>query len=117
MDDDRWDQLKENIKKKFEVEEETTEDLIMETGDGPIKQGEQNILIVTTPMGKMKLTREIRPRVLDKKFHYTHRAGDTARIEYKFSETEKTYKLKIYKWDEDEEEWDELKEDSLDGLI
>jgi len=117
MDNDRWVQLKENIKKKFQVEEETTEDLIMETGGGPVKQGERNILIVETPVGKIKLAREIRPLVLDKKFLYTHRAGDTARTEYTFSETEKTYKLKIYKWDEDEEEWDELKEDSLAGLV
>ena len=117
MDNDRWEQLKENIRRKFKVLEEKTEDLIMDTADGEIKQGEQEILDVMTPVGKIRLAREVRPRVLEKKYRYSHRAGDSAQTEYKFSKTEKTYKLKIYKWDEDEEEWEELKEDSLDGLM
>jgi hypothetical protein len=117
MNDERWEQLKENLKGKFDYEDETFEDLEMDTGEGRVKQGEKEILIVTTPVGKMRLVRESRPRVLEKKFHYSHRQGSAAQTEYKFSDTEKTHKLRVYKWDDKEDSWKELGEDSLAGFI
>ncbi|MBI2607944.1 MAG: hypothetical protein HYW51_03920 [Candidatus Doudnabacteria bacterium] len=108
MDNDRWEQLKENVKSKFRVLEEKTEDLIVETADGAVKQGLVEYLVVETPMGRMKLTRESKPVVLDKKFHYSHRAGQAARTEYKFSDSEFSHKLKVYKWSEDDDEWQEI---------
>lgn len=108
MDIDRWEQIRENIKAKFQVNEEGTEDLIMNTQDGPVKQGTAEFLIVQTAMGKIKLTFEKRPVVLDKKFIYSHRAGQSARTEYEFSDKEFSYKLKAYKWDDLEESWEEI---------
>lgn len=108
MDDARWEQFKEHLKSKFKVESETTEDLLHDTQDGEIVAGVCEILIVQTPMGKMKVVRENRPVVLDKKFIYSHRAGQAARTEYKFSDSEFSHKLKIYKWDNDEEAWKEI---------
>ncbi|HYE21986.1 MAG TPA: hypothetical protein VD998_00160 [Verrucomicrobiae bacterium] len=108
MDIDRWEQIKENIRGKFEVEEEGTEDLMMETKDGLIKSGTAEFLVVKTPMGRIKLTFEKRPVVLDKKFIYSHRAGQSARTEYEFSDKEFSYKLKAYQWDDIEEEWKEI---------
>ncbi|MBX4187669.1 MAG: hypothetical protein KW793_00850 [Candidatus Doudnabacteria bacterium] len=108
MDIDRWSQIKENIKKQFSVEEEGTEDLMMNTGEGPVKQGTTEFLIVQTPMGKIKLACDKKPMVLDKKFVYSHRAGQAARTEYEFSETEFSLKLRAYKWNDLEEIWDEI---------
>jgi hypothetical protein len=108
MDIDRWEQLKENIKSKFQIVDEGTEDLEMETRDGLIKQGTADFLVAQTPLGKVKLAFETRPLVLDKKLHYSHRAGQAAQAEYTFSETEHTYKLKAYKWNDLEERWDEI---------
>lgn len=108
MDIDRWEQTKENIRSKFQVTEEGTEDLTMETQDGIVKQGTAEFLIVKTPMGQIKLVLEKRPVVLDKKFIYSHRAGQAARTEYEFSDTEFSYKLKAYKYDDDNEEWKEI---------
>ena len=108
MQDEKWEQLREHLKSKFRVESETLEDLVMETQDGLVKQGVAEVLIVETPMGKMKVARENRPVVLDKKFIYSHRAGQAGRTEYQFSDTEFSHKLKIYKWDDDEDEWSEI---------
>ncbi len=108
MDIDKWEQLKEELKRKFEIMSARTEDLIMDTQDGPVKQGTAEVLEISTPLGRVKLAYETRPLVLDKKFIYSHRAGQAARTEYEFSETEKTYKLKAYKWDDDNEEWKEI---------
>jgi hypothetical protein len=108
MDIDRWDQIKENIKKRFDVVSETTEDLIVHTQEGEIKNGTADVLVVETPMGRMKLAFESRPVVLDKKFIYSHRGGTAARTEYEFSDKEFTHKLKAYKWDDLDEDWKEI---------
>jgi hypothetical protein len=108
MDVDRWEQIKENIKNKFTVLEEGTEDLTVTTADGEVPSGKSEFLIAQTPMGKIKLAFESRPVVTDKKFIYSHRAGQAARTEYQFSDTEFSHKIKAYKWDEDNDEWKEI---------
>jgi hypothetical protein len=108
MDTDRWDEIKENIKNKFEILDEGTEDLIVTTGEGEIKNGNAEFLIAQTPIGKVKLVFESRPVVTDKKFIYSHRAGQAARTEYEFSDTETTHKVRAYKWDDDNDDWKEI---------
>ncbi len=108
MDIDRWEQIRENIRNKFKVLEEGTEDLTVGTADGDIKSGIAEFLVAETPMGKIKLSFESRPVVLDKKFISSHRAGQAARTEYTFSETEKTHKIKAYKWNDDNDERNEI---------
>ena len=80
----------------------------METGDGPVVTGKVEVLIFFTPIGKVKLTRESKPVVLDKKEFYSHQQGKAARIEYKFSDTEFSHKIKAYKWDDDNDNWKEI---------
>lgn len=108
MDIDKWEQLKEEIGRKFKVLEHKTEDLIVHTQDGEIKNGTADVLILETPMGQVKLSFETRPVVMDKKFIFSHRAGQAARTEYEYSDTEKSYKLRAYKWDDLNEEWKEI---------
>ncbi len=108
MQDDKWEALKEELKRKFKVEDEHFEDLLVETGDGPVKQGKTEVLIFDSPIGKIKLTRESKPVVTDKKFIYSHRAGQAARTEYEFSDTEFTHKIVAYKWDDYNDEWKEM---------
>jgi len=108
MQNDQWEVLKENIKSKFKFESESVEDILAETSDGLVKQGFAEILIFEGPLGRMKLVRENRPVVLDKKFIYSHRAGQAARTEYKFSDTEFSHKLKAFKWSDDDDEWKEI---------
>ncbi|MDP2933306.1 MAG: hypothetical protein Q8N81_04205 [bacterium] len=114
---DRWEQLKENIKRRFKVLEESAGDLIVGTADGDIKQGEREVLEVQTPVGKIRLLCEIRPVVLEKKLHYSHRQGQSSQAEYKFSETEKTCKLRLLRWNELEDDWQEIDEQNLSGMI
>ncbi len=108
MQDDKWEGLKEELKRKFVVEDEHFEDLIMDTQDGPVKQGEAEVIIMTTPMGKIRMVRESRPVVLDKKVFYSHQQGKSGRTEYKFSATEKSHKLKVYTWSDDLDDWFEI---------
>ena len=117
MNDERWEQLKSRLKQQFTIEDSGTEDLVMETADGPVRQGTIEFFVVITPMGKIKLAREERPMVLEKKFHYTHRQGSASQTEYKFSDTEKTHKLKIYKWDDVADEWKEMNPENFSNFL
>jgi hypothetical protein len=124
MQDDRWNQLIALAKKNFKNVSLEAEDLIASTPDGPQKQGTpqyqsqapvrgtQDVLIFESPLGHFKLVRENRPAVLEKKEFYTHRAGQSARTEYKLSETEFSHKLRVYK-EAGFEEWDEITLDKL----
>ena len=112
MTEDKWQQLVEMAQKHFQSVKLTTEDLFMETHDGPKKHGTQDVLVFDKGDERYKLVRENKPVVLEKKEHYSTRAGDTARTEYKFSETEFFYKLRVYK----EEEFDEWEEITLENL-
>ncbi len=90
-----------------------TEDIMVETEDGPQKRGAQDILIFTHPSGdRYKLVRENHPVVLEKKEHYSHRMGDTARTEYKFSQDQFSHKLRVFK-EVDFDEWEEITLDKL----
>jgi hypothetical protein len=108
MDSDRWEQIKESIKGRFEILDEGTEDLTVTTGEGEIKNGTADFLVAKTPMGKIKLAFESRPVVLGKKEFYSHQQGKGARVEYEFSDTEFSHKIKAYKWNDEEEEWTEI---------
>ena len=112
MQDEKWQDLVDTAKKHFKDVSLETEDLIMDSQDGPIKQGTQDILIFTNPSGTFKLVREKRPLVLEKKELFSHRAGQAAQNIYKFSESEVTHKLRVFK-EVDFDEWDEI---SLDRL-
>ncbi|MEJ0021513.1 MAG: hypothetical protein WDN47_02920 [Candidatus Doudnabacteria bacterium] len=108
MQDEKWEALKEELHRKFKVEDEHFEDLTMDSADGPVKQGKIEVLIFPTPMGKVKLTRESKPVVLSKREIYSHQQGKSARTEYTFSETEFSHKIKAYKWDDYNDEWKEI---------
>lgn len=108
MQIEKWQQLVDMAQKNFRNVKLATEDLIMDTQDGPIKQGTQDILEFEHADGKRyRLIRENKPVVLEKKDLYSHRAGQTAQSLYKFSETEFSHRLRVFK-EVDFDEWEEI---------
>lgn len=107
MTNERWEELVEGIKQKstnYTIRHEEWEVEYGEARDG----ASVDILEFTQPgAGKFKLVRENTPLVLEKKHHYSHRQGDTARTEYVLSDTELSHKLKVYKED-DYGDWQEI---------
>lgn len=107
MTDEKWEQLVELAKAQFRSVKVTTEPLFVTTADGDQQRGTKDILEFENPSGHFQLVRENHPVVLEKKEFYSHRAGDTARAEYKFSDTEFSHKLRVYKEDRNED-WQEV---------
>jgi hypothetical protein len=113
MTDDKWQELVELAQKHFKNAKLVHEDLIMETPDGPQKQGTQDVLEFSHPSGDhYKLVRENRPVVLEKKEMFSHRAGQSAQTQYKFSQTEFSHKLRVFK-EVDFDDWEEITLDKL----
>ena len=110
MSPERWEEIKNSVKKLFSVEEQGREDLFVETAEGRVKQGEAEFLIFQGSAlgGRIKLQLQKKPKIAGKKYFYSHRQGDAAQVEYKFSDTEMVYTFKAYKWDEDNDEWKEI---------
>jgi len=87
---EKWIEVKDKILKNFEVIDQKT--ITDEDGHG-IKE----IIEFQGPMGDIKLEFSIRDLILDKHTNYSNRIGSDVKIDYEYSDTEKTYKLKTYR--------------------
>lgn len=100
MQDEKWEYVKGMVKDNFEVEDEG-EDTIED-----IPRSKVEYLIFNGPLGKIKIELTTKPVVLDKKTLYSKRMGDTASVEYVYSDDEYTHSFKAYVWQNDE--WNEI---------
>jgi len=107
MNDDKWEEVRENIKSKFEVLNEETEDIIYEDPiTGKKKEiGEKEILEFSSPMGELRIEREKKLLVQDRKHHY-HKTRTDAVVQLVFSENEYGDKMKVFK--REGERWIEM---------
>ena len=101
MNDQRWEEVLRRLDKQFgglefdETEDEETH-TVLET------------VVWTSPVGRMKLARSTRPLVVDKKLHYSNRAGRESHVEYVYSKTETTSRVRLYRWSEAGNDWQEM---------
>ncbi|HET7903695.1 MAG TPA: hypothetical protein VFM17_03955 [Candidatus Eisenbacteria bacterium] len=101
MNDQRWEEVLRRLDKQFgdlefdEIEDEATRAVV----ESVVWKG---------PAGRMKLTRTTRPLILDSKRHFSNRAGAGSHVEYTFSKTEISSKVRLYKWSEPANDWEEL---------
>lgn len=114
MTDEKWQQLIDTAQKNFDEVSVQTEDLFIETGEGEVVAGNQDILEFTNARGHFRVVRENKPVLLEKKMHFSHRQTDAARTEYVFSDSEKSQKIIFYKEDLDGE-WQKI-DPSMLGL-
>ena len=99
MNLEKWGDIKEKIKSDFEVLDESVikdEERFEET----------ETIEFNGPMGKMKVQWITRPKVLDKKTHYSNRIGSSVSVDYVYSDDEVTHTFKVYK--AEGESWQEI---------
>ncbi|MDD5693137.1 MAG: hypothetical protein WC437_00645 [Patescibacteria group bacterium] len=108
MQDDKWGDLIDDLETKFGELNRKIQTSISEDDTGHEVKTTEEWVEFETPMGRMKLSRITRPMIIDKKFHYTHSAGGRGKVEYVMSDTEKTHKTKLYKWDDLKDDWQEV---------
>ena len=54
-----------------------------------------------------------KPVVLDKKTTYSRRIGSETKVDYVYSDEEKSHTLIAYKWDEDLGDWTEIEAENF----
>lgn len=113
MTDERWEEFTETAQDRFENVGITLEKLEDDKGF-PVENGTKNVVELTMPStgDRYQVVRENKPAVIDKKQHYSHRQGDTARTEYILSDTEFSHKVRVYK-ENDYGDWEEVRAESL----
>ena len=102
MSPDKWNNIIGQIQDNFEVEEHDHrhED---EMGGVDIE-----FIVFQGPLGRIKLEFVSKPVVLDKKTIYSNRIGSGTKVDYIYSDTEKSHKMIAYKWDEGGDRWVEM---------
>ena len=102
MTPERWEEIKEMAQKNFEVLANINEDI------PAIKDGKVESLVFIGPLGKIKLEMVIKPLVLEKRTHYSKRAGQETKVDYITSDTEKVRTLSAYRWEEASDSWEKI---------
>ena len=101
MNDERWEELVYKISLKSRSMEHN-----VDTQDEGRTKVETVLFDVGT--GAMKLERVSKPVVIDKKMRYSKRIGGDTSTEYVYSETDKSYRVTLYRWNADESAWEEV---------
>lgn len=102
MQDGKWADLIANVESKFEVLENSKYDL------DNIPNAFAEVLIFNGPLGKMKLERVTKPRVVGEKSFGGSKYGAASGVEKIYSEDEFVNVLKVYR--EVDGEWEEVDE-------
>ncbi len=101
MTEEKWLELTGKVKDSFEVIDQGEEDL----ADGP---GKVQYIIFNGPVGKMKLALTVKPVVLEEKAIGSRRIGSDKTIRREYSETEFVRTLKVFRYDEATDDWQEM---------
>lgn len=100
---ERWEEVKQLIKKQYEVSYEGTETL--ENSPGQVE-----VLEFVGPLGEMRVEYVTKPKTLNTKVYKSRRVGSEAREEVIYSNKEVVQYLKVYTCN-DQDEWQEVKSD------
>jgi len=100
MTDERWQELVGRLKDEQKVESETTEDL--EGRPGTVAR-----LIVSTPIGRVRLSRTSAPRMTNQKTFYSKRSTSTASVQAEYDESDIVHSFIVEK-DNGSGTWQEL---------
>jgi len=104
MQESRWERLYEMIHNKFGIEKESIEEIAIKEG----VRGKRETITFSTPKGKMRLERLIKPRVERVKSHYSRRTARGTYQEFQYSPTETVEVTKLYQWNQGTSTWKEI---------
>jgi len=107
---DKWLDIKSLIETKFEIEDQG--EYFSEEHGGT----KTEYLVFESQLGRVKLEFVVKPRVLDKKVSYSNRIGSDVMIDYEYSETDKMCQLFVYRYNDDNDEWQPLSSETFNFI-
>jgi len=102
MRPEKWQEIKDNVAQKFGIEDRETKAAEFEG------EADFEAIIFNSPVGKVKLEFISRPVVLDRKTIYSNRIGSDTKVEYIYSDTERSGSMKAFRWNDAENDWNEI---------
>ncbi|OGY48484.1 MAG: hypothetical protein A3J65_01170 [Candidatus Buchananbacteria bacterium RIFCSPHIGHO2_02_FULL_45_11b] len=112
MTDERWENIIDRIKDNFELTDRHAEDLPEKDG-----RGTAEIVEFIGPLGKMKLERTTQPLLLGKKTLGSKRIGSQTTVEYLYSDTETTHRFRVFRYDEVNDNWQEMAKEKSEMMF
>lgn len=109
MTPEKWTSTVNNIKDSFEVSDEGHATIDEEGGI------DISFIEFKGPIGKMRLEFITKPVILDKKTTYSKRIGSETQIDYVYSDDERSSQLLVYKWNENDNDWEEMETAMFDN--
>ncbi|MFA6512020.1 MAG: hypothetical protein WCV86_02795 [Patescibacteria group bacterium] len=106
MTDERWKEVAEKIRNAFPDHEYEKESIL--DGRGIIESFE-----FEGPAGMMKLERTKRPRIVGEKGMVAHRIGAESTIEKVYSDEDTVDFVTVYQWNDTQDTWVQMDDDSL----
>lgn len=108
----KWEKIIYQIEKRAKIIDSRTEEFdVDKLSNGQVVKGIKEIIEFMSPQGKMKVERIIKPRVIDKKVISSRRVGGKVIEDFIYSEDEKTETYKVYHWNKDVKDWEEVSYD------
>ena len=98
MNDEKWEQVATMIQEKFEISDH---------GKQELDPGKMEYFEFDSPLGKTRIERIVKPKVIDRKMHTAARIGAEGREELIYSDTETIGYMKVYVWSDDTNQWQE----------
>jgi len=113
MNPSKWENLIFLAEEKFGIEKEYKEEFeVAELFNGEKIIGQRKMVEFESPLGRIKLEKTSRPKVIDKKILHTKRIGGRVAVDFVYSDVEKVEELKIYRL-EKENQWAEIKPEDM----
>ena len=101
LNDEKWYYLLETIDEKFGIDEKDKEEV-------PEKRLVVETAIFKGVGGRMKLERTTRAVIEDRQVKFSKRIGGETVEKYVYSDTEKSHRVVLYRWDEERKTWQEI---------
>jgi hypothetical protein len=108
MTSERWGDILETIKNNFSIDSHDLYERDPDDGGGT-----EEIIVFDSPLGLIKLTFVSKPLVIGENTLYSNRAGQETKIKREYSDTEKVYTFKAFKWNESRDDWDQMDGEAL----
>ena len=109
----KWENLIFMAEEKFGIDKKYAEDFeVTELSSGKKIMGQRQGVEFKSPLGKIKLEKISRPKVVDKKVLHTKRIGGRTAVDFVYSDEEKVVELKIYRRDENDQ-WIEINPEDM----
>ena len=105
MNDSKWAEVLDKVESQFEIEDQGVESLAEVPG------GTMEFVVFNSPMGRMRLARETRPRVEQTKAIGGSKYGAGSMIEKVYSDTEVVHRFLA--WKEVDGEWEAIDAESF----